>query len=50
MFPEVKEKSELKIVQSLPRSSLVTLGAEPKQMQPAQQQISTCPNCGGVNE
>ena len=50
MFPEVKEKIELEIVRSLPRSSLNKLGAEPKQMQPAQQQISTCPNCGGVIE
>jgi TolB-like protein/serine/threonine protein kinase len=50
MFPEVNEKSELKIVQSLPQSSLAKLGAEPKQMQPARQQISTCPNCGGVIE
>ena len=24
-------------------------GAEPKQMQPAERQVSTCPNCGGVN-
>jgi TolB-like protein/serine/threonine protein kinase len=50
MFPEVNEKSELKIVQSLPQSSLGKLSADPKQMQPAQQQISTCPNCGGAIE
>jgi TolB-like protein/serine/threonine protein kinase len=50
MSTEVKEKIEFKIVQSLPRSSLNKLGAEPKQMQPAQQQISTCPNCAGVIE
>src|SRR5215469_2260687 len=46
--PEVKEKIEFKIVQSLPLSSQNKLGAEPKEMQPAQRQISTCPNCGGV--
>jgi len=39
--PKVKEKSEFKILQSLPLSSLDELGAEPKEMQPAQRQIST---------
>ena len=50
MSHDGKEKIERKIEQSLPRSSENKLGDEPIQMQPAKQQISTCPNCGGATE
>ena len=37
-------------MESLPLSSQNKPDAEPKETQPAQRQISTCPNCGGVIE
>ena len=50
MSRDAKEKIKFKIVQSSPLSNQNKLGAEPKEMQHAQQQISTCPNCGGAME